>query len=690
MKILFLIPHCSTGGMPQFLLKRIESLKEIYEIFVVEDKFVSDIYVIQRNKIINLIGEENFFSCIGKGVIDVINEKEIDIVHLENESEGFDMDLMSLLYSDNRKYKIIETCHNVSFDPKNKIFFPDGFSFCSPFHVDTFSKINVFNNLIMYPIENIEVNDDIKKQKALELGFEKKINVLSVGLWCDNKNQKKIIELAEMNKDYHFHILGNQAENFSDYWKPLMINLPTNITIWGEQENVSDFMLASDIFLFPSKKECNPIVLREAISHNLPIFANNLIQYCGIYDNIIYPIDDFLNYPIDIKFKTKLNQEPTFLEQHNNFYKTIMEREISKQPTEKLIINHHFVDGAFLEILGKSENKFKVIFYNKKDIVYENIIDCNSWVKLNKKYFIDYTIKVWELKNEGEVLIFETQTDLRDKRVMINFESSALGDTLAWMPYCDEFQKKHNCNLIVSTFKNFLFKNQYPNITFLDRGLVVPNLYAKYDIGWFYDINKEPTLPNTIPLQQTATNILGLEYEEIKPKLYLENSVSNQEFKNYVCIAPDSTAGCKEWEKDNWQEIINDLIAKGYDVVNISFDSKYKFENVIIPEKLSLIETIKIINNSNFYIGLSSGLSWLAWSLDKHVYMIANFSNSNHEFQSNVTRLTNTKVCHGCWNNKNFKFDKGNFNWCPILEGYENQFECQKSIKPIDVINLID
>jgi hypothetical protein len=41
-----------------------------------------------------------------------------------------------------------------------------------------------------------------------------------------------------------------------------------------------------------------------------------------------------------------------------------------------------------------------------------------------------------------------------------------------------------------------------------------------YKLGWFYDDNKEPVLPNTIPLNKTATNILGLEYTEIKPKFF--------------------------------------------------------------------------------------------------------------------------------------------------------------------------
>ena len=43
-KILFLAPHLSTGGMPAFLLKRIEALRQVYEIFVVEHRNFSNEY----------------------------------------------------------------------------------------------------------------------------------------------------------------------------------------------------------------------------------------------------------------------------------------------------------------------------------------------------------------------------------------------------------------------------------------------------------------------------------------------------------------------------------------------------------------------------------------------------------------------------------------------------------------------
>ena len=65
-KILFLAPHLSTGGMPAFLLKRIESLinHEELELFVVEYTNFSDEYVVQKNKIKELIKPDNFFTLV--------------------------------------------------------------------------------------------------------------------------------------------------------------------------------------------------------------------------------------------------------------------------------------------------------------------------------------------------------------------------------------------------------------------------------------------------------------------------------------------------------------------------------------------------------------------------------------------------------------------------------------------------
>jgi len=99
-KLLYLTPHLSTGGMPQFVLKRIESLqqyKDQIEIFLVEYSQFSDTYVAQRNKIIELLDVGHFWTLGGTDevykkyqLIDIIKQNNIDIVHCEEIPEAFE------------------------------------------------------------------------------------------------------------------------------------------------------------------------------------------------------------------------------------------------------------------------------------------------------------------------------------------------------------------------------------------------------------------------------------------------------------------------------------------------------------------------------------------------------------------------------------------------------------------------
>jgi hypothetical protein len=52
-------------------------------------------------------------------------------------------------------------------------------------------------------------------------------------------------------------------------------------------------------------------------------------------------------------------------------------------------------------------------------------------------------------------------------------------------------------------------------------------------------------------------------------------------------------------------------------------------------------------------------------------------------------RIINKNVCHGCWNNPKYTFDKGDWNWCPKLKNTDRQFECSKSITSDVVIGNI-
>ena len=355
-----------------------------------------------------------------------------------------------------------------------------------------------------------------------------------------------------------------------------------------------------------------------------------------------------------------------------------------KEVTLNLTLNSHSIDGYFIELNANITTPFRVeIFDDKENLEYKTELKSGMYSKLDRNYYTK-----WKTKLYLDDLVFEHEFDLENSRVFIVFESSSLGDTIAWMPYCEEFRKKHNCHVIVSSFINSMFEDQYPKIEFVEPGEVVFNLKALYRLGWFYDYNKEPVLPNTIPLQKSAANILGLDYKEIHSRIYFDPKERPYPEK-YICIAPSSTAGCKLWNNPTgWLELTKYISDKGYKIINISKDGE-QIEGVENISDDSMENTKNVIFHSEFVIGLSSGLSWLSWSLGKHVVMISNFTDADHEFTINCTRITNPSVCNGCWNNPMFKFDKGDWNWCPEHKDTDRQFECHKLITADMVINQI-
>ena len=712
-RLLFLAPHLSTGGMPGFLLRRLELIKlycpEI-EPFVVEYSNYSPFYVVQKNKIKELLPSTHFFE-LGDDkmkLIDFLKENQIDIVHVDEMIEGFDTynkvpkNLMNALYSNERTWKMVETCHNVWFDPgAHKFYHPDAYAFCTPYHKEiTFADVPSYSEVLEFPIEKMFRTNEEQLIAQRELGIDiNKIHVINVGLWTSGKNQKEGVEIARLmektNPEIQFHFIGNQAPNFKEYWEPIMKKVPSNVTVWGERSDISTFMKAADVFMFNSTWECNPLVLRESASYGLKILARNLPQYLNMFTQYITPIDDDINKTKESllslineerNYNVEDGQGKKFALDHLNFYETVNNKEIKKQTkiNSNVKFIQYFVNKPYLEVAGNSDSSFDVKFYDEHGIChYHNMLGVNHWCKLNREYYTKWNTKIWE---EG-TLIYDEFLNYKGKKVFISFDSASLGDTIAWIPYVLEFKKKHECDVVVSTHKNFLFEKSYPELEFVLPGSTVNGIHGMYTIGWFYDEQKEPQMPNTIPLQKAATNILGLDFEEIKPRISYNVGQRPYEQK-YVTIATNSTSGCKFWTKEGWQELIDHLHGLGYKVVNVSKE-KNPFRNAQQINNTSMENTMNVIHHSEFFIGLSSGLSWLAWGMGKHVVMISNFTEPDHEFTSNCTRIVNLSVCNGCWNNPIFKFDKGDWNWCPVHKGTDRQFECHKTITSKMVIDQI-
>ena len=274
LRVLFLAPHLSTGGMPAFVLKTIQALGNSVEIFVVEYQCHSLDFVVQRNAIKEIVGD-NFKTLYENKMelFDVISSWNPDIIHIHDCAERLDRNLITKLYNNNRTYHIIETCHDVSFNPGiEKIVHPDYYAFCTPYHLETFAHLPSKKELIEFPIDLLVPTKSQVIDAKWALGMHvSKYHVVNIGLWTSGKNQGEMLELAKKMPDVEFHFVGNQAGNFKDYWEPLMADVPKNVTIWGERDDTDVFMKVADVFMFNSVWECNPLVLREAISNNKKI-----------------------------------------------------------------------------------------------------------------------------------------------------------------------------------------------------------------------------------------------------------------------------------------------------------------------------------------------------------------------------------------------------------------------------------
>jgi autotransporter strand-loop-strand O-heptosyltransferase len=89
-----------------------------------------------------------------------------------------------------------------------------------------------------------------------------------------------------------------------------------------------------------------------------------------------------------------------------------------------------------------------------------------------------------------------------------------------------------------------------------------------------------------------------------------------------------------------------------------------------------------------FFIGIGSGLSWLAWAAKLPIVLISGFSYDFTETSIDTYRVINKSVCTGCFNTH--RLDPGDWNWCPLYKDTDRQFECTKSISTEMVISEIN
>lgn len=365
-------------------------------------------------------------------------------------------------------------------------------------------------------------------------------------------------------------------------------------------------------------------------------------------------------------------------------------------------IRYDFNDGCRVELpqlSGGEQWRIRLSDLETFNGIYETVMPGGA-IQSTKKYYIPFKIEVWR----GDKLVFEHKHNLKKKPVLVQVPVGTLGDCLAWFPYVAAFQEKHQCELTcgMSELCIPLFKNSYPNIKFVPLHQVeTKDFYASYKMGLYFndwDCVEQPVDFRYVGLHKTAAYILGLDPIEAPAKIHIPDKTRTIK-EPYVCIAVQSSTQCKYWNfPGGWIEIVKFLKAKGYRVICIDKESTYGTANTFmsIPNgaedmtgNLPLVERAQILMHADFFVGLSSGLSWLAWSVGTPVVMISGFTHPENEFHTPY-RVINYHVCNSCWNDPRCMFDHQDFFYCPRHKGSERQFECTRLITPQQVKSTIE
>jgi autotransporter strand-loop-strand O-heptosyltransferase len=304
-------------------------------------------------------------------------------------------------------------------------------------------------------------------------------------------------------------------------------------------------------------------------------------------------------------------------------------------------------------------------------------------------------------------MVFSHDFDPRNREAVIQLPTRTVGDTLGWFSYCDRFARQHpECRVTVALAERIipLLRNEYPHLSLLthdevNASHIAHRAYATYFLGLFFEdaaCDYQPVDFRHVGLHRSAGFILGVDPDEEPPRLALIDE-SRPISEPYVCIAVQATSGAKTWTNPNgWREVVSFIKSAGYRVICI--DQKPVHGAALmwthVPHGaddmtgMPLMEAARWLRHASFFVGLSSGLSWLAWAARTPVVMISGYSLPSAEFATPY-RIINWHTCNGCWSDPALRFDHKDYLWCPRHAGSSRHFECTRLITPDHVIRVV-
>jgi autotransporter strand-loop-strand O-heptosyltransferase len=385
----------------------------------------------------------------------------------------------------------------------------------------------------------------------------------------------------------------------------------------------------------------------------------------------------------------------------------------SSTPTQEgpLGLRFDFNDGARVVLPPREIGSWRVRLADADtgNVLFETSMK-SGFVRSAKRWFVRFHVEVWERDDETSPWrsVFVHEYDARDREILLQFPVGTVGDTVAWFSYGCRFSERWpgaKLTCVMSEFMIPLFVNAYPDIAFVTpdqvkQGDRLERAYATYHLGLFFEDKSNEWQPidfRHVGLHKSAAYILGTDLTERAPRIALPDE-SRPIPDPYVCIAVQATTAAKMWNNPGgWREIVSRLKARGYRVVCI--DQKPMHGQDLywsqIPHGcedqtgMTLVEMARWMRHADLFVGLSSGLSWVAWAAGCPVVMISGFTWPTNEFET-PGRVINWHTCNGCWHDPTLRFEHKDFMWCPRHAGTSRQFECTRLITSAHVNRVIE
>jgi autotransporter strand-loop-strand O-heptosyltransferase len=376
-------------------------------------------------------------------------------------------------------------------------------------------------------------------------------------------------------------------------------------------------------------------------------------------------------------------------------------------------IRFDFNLGCRVLLPAKTEGKWRV---RLSDLDTGNILfeseNKGAFVNSAKRWYVRFRVEIWFVEDgpDGDATPVMTHDfDPRHQDVLIQFPVGTLGDILAWFPYAARFATQHAQCRVTCALSGLiipLFRDAYPGLRLVTHEELVAQeladtMYATYSLGVFFGDDAHDWQPadfRLVGLHRTVGYILGVDPAEAVPRLALPDE-TRPIAEPYAVIAVQSSSGCKYWTNPHgWREVVAFLKDNGYRVICI--DQKPAHGSGLmwthIPHGAEdetgdrpLVERARLLRHASVFVGLSSGLAWLAWAAGCPVVLISGFTHPVNEFATPY-RVINWHACNSCWNDPRHRFDHKDFLWCPRHQGTARQFECTRLITSEQVKRVIE